>query len=367
MPKGTVTMKALPRPTSLSTLTSPPWSRTSSLTKASPMPLPSKERPRALLTRWKRSNSRGSSSAGMPVPVSRTVSRTAVADHSQRNLDLALEGELEGVGEEVQHDLLPHLAVDVDRLRERRAIDDQLSPARSTAERKTLASSAVRVERSVGSNEAWMRPASIREKSSSVLTSLSSRSALRCASSSRSRFSARQARRVRERVLERPHHERQRRAELVADVGEELRLQLVELGELLALAGDLALVGLLLGDVASLGRDEHDLAALVLDRHQRGVDDDRFLAAGAPVDLRVPADELALRRRARSARAGVAFTSSETCHQKVVQKGLPSTSASVIPTASRATLLISSTVPFASRRPTNWTMESSVIRAIFSR
>ena len=46
------------------------------------MPLPSCVRPRAPSTRWKRSNSRGSSSAGMPVPVSRTVQlgRPAVAD-----------------------------------------------------------------------------------------------------------------------------------------------------------------------------------------------------------------------------------------------------------------------------------------------
>ena len=90
----------------------------------------------------------------------------------------------------------------------------------------------------------------------------------------------------------------------MADVGEELRLQLIELGELLALARDLALVGLLLGDVASFGGDEHDVAVLILHRHERGVDDDRLLAAGAAVDRRVPANELARGRRGGSTRAG---------------------------------------------------------------
>jgi hypothetical protein len=59
--------------------------------------------------------------------------------------------------------------------------------------------------------------------------------------------------------------------------------------------------------------------------------------------------------------------SSDTCHQNVVQNGFPSTSESAMPTASSATLLISSTVPCASSSPTNCTIESSVMRASFSR
>ena len=54
----------------------PPCSPTSSRTIARPMPLPSPERERARSIRWKRSNNRGSSSGGTPVPVSATV-RTA--------------------------------------------------------------------------------------------------------------------------------------------------------------------------------------------------------------------------------------------------------------------------------------------------
>ena len=89
------------------------------------------------------------------------------------------ERELERVREKVQHDLLPHLAIDVDRLAELAAVDDKRKPAFSIAERKVLARSRVSAARSVASYEAWTRPASMREKSSSELTSLCSRAALR--------------------------------------------------------------------------------------------------------------------------------------------------------------------------------------------
>ena len=63
----------------------------------------------------------------------------------QRDGDLALEGELEGVGEQVEDDLLPHLAVH-DRPARPVAGSRRLSrsPARSQAERKMLARSAVK-------------------------------------------------------------------------------------------------------------------------------------------------------------------------------------------------------------------------------
>ncbi len=80
----------------------------------------------------------------------------------------------------------------------------------------------------------------------------------------------------------------------MADVGEELGLQFVELRQFLALPGNLALVGFLLGDVAAFGGDERHPAVLIFHRHERGVDDDGLFAAGASVDLGVPADELAI-------------------------------------------------------------------------
>ena len=92
------------------------------------MPVPSCVRPRDPSTRWNRSKMRGSSSAGMPVPVSRTASSAASPAGRRRTRDLPLEGELEGVGEEVQDDLLPHVAVHVHRLGQRRAVHDQPQP-----------------------------------------------------------------------------------------------------------------------------------------------------------------------------------------------------------------------------------------------
>ena len=103
----------------------------------------------------------------------------------------------------------------------------------------------MRTARSVGSNEDWRRPASMREKSSRLLTSRRSRSALRWTASRSSPRSA--LRGIRERVLERAEDQRQRRAKLVAHVAEECGLRAVELGELLgALA--LLLVGARVGD-----------------------------------------------------------------------------------------------------------------------
>ena len=59
----------------------------------------------------------------MPVPVSRTESSAWPRRGAQGELDGSLQGEFEGVGEEVEDDLLPHVEVDVDRLGERLAVD----------------------------------------------------------------------------------------------------------------------------------------------------------------------------------------------------------------------------------------------------
>ena len=47
---------------------------------------------------------------------------------SQADRDFALEGEFEGVGEEVEDDLLPHVPVDIDGLGKRRTIHDKRQP-----------------------------------------------------------------------------------------------------------------------------------------------------------------------------------------------------------------------------------------------
>ena len=110
-----------------------------------------------------------------------------------------------------------------------------------------LARSAVSAARSTGSKRARTRPASMRENSSSVFTSFSSRRLLRCATSSCSRIVAGSASPDARASLERAEQQRQRRAELVADVGEERRLGAIDLGERLGAAA-LLLVGAHVGE-----------------------------------------------------------------------------------------------------------------------
>ena len=86
---------------------------------------------------------------------------------------------------------------------------------------------------------------------------------------------------------------------LFSDLGLESALRFAQRSlDLVALARDLALIGVLLGDIAPLGDDEGDLAVPVFHGHERRIDDDRFLAAGATENRGLPANELALRRAA---------------------------------------------------------------------
>ena len=69
----------------------------------------------------------------------------------------------------------------------------------------------------------------------------------------------------------------------MADVGEELSLELVKLRQLLALPRNFPLMGFFLGYIASLGADEHNLPVVVQDGHKRGIDDNRFFICVADV------------------------------------------------------------------------------------
>ena len=98
------------------------------LHSARPMPRAFVGARRAPSTRWKRSNMRGSSCCGN---ADAGVAH-AELDRGRRTLrsahrDPALEGELERVGEQIEDDLLPHVAIDVDRLGERRAVDGEIA------------------------------------------------------------------------------------------------------------------------------------------------------------------------------------------------------------------------------------------------
>ena len=153
---------------------SPPCSRPAPARARGRCRVPSCVRPRAPSTRWKRSKSarqllRRDAGAG----VAHARSSTLRPRRAQRHRDLALERELERVREQVEDDLLPHLAVDVDRLGERRAVDDE--PQAGALDRRAEDARELGGERGeIGrlDSDACTRPASMREKSSSVLTSL---------------------------------------------------------------------------------------------------------------------------------------------------------------------------------------------------
>ena len=46
----------------------------------------------------------------------------------ESNGNFALQGEFEGIGEQVEDDLFPHIRIDIERLIERRTIDHQRQP-----------------------------------------------------------------------------------------------------------------------------------------------------------------------------------------------------------------------------------------------
>ena len=132
------------------------------------------------------------------------------------------------------------------------------------------ASSAVKPPRSVGSKRASTRPASMREKSSSALTSFSRRRPLRCVDlDQRARLPRPAAGSRGQQLFERTQHQRQRRAEFVADVGEEDRLGAIDLGQRLGPAPFL-LIGLGIADRgADLAGDQVEEACVARRRTAR--------------------------------------------------------------------------------------------------
>ena len=151
---------------------------------------------------------------------------------AELDLDLALEGELEGIGDQVQNDLLPHVPVHVNRLRERGQSTVRFSPALSVAARKTLASSAVNAARSVGSNTAC-DPA--RLDAGEVQQRVHQAQEPQAVAVDHLQLAFGRRRKVGvaagQQIFHRSEHEGQRRAKFVADVAEEGGLGPVDLGQ----------------------------------------------------------------------------------------------------------------------------------------
>ena len=190
-PSGSSTRNSEPSPCTLEASIRPPCSLTSSCTSARPMPEPSWVRPSAPATRWKRSKTRGSSSAGMPAPVSAissTASRGSWPWPRRRTVTCPRKVNLKALDSRFRT-IFSHISRSTQAAWSSGAQStSKASPARSMAERKVLARSRVSAARSVASKRASARPASIREKSSSVFTRRCRRDALRSTRARRSRW-----------------------------------------------------------------------------------------------------------------------------------------------------------------------------------
>jgi hypothetical protein len=90
------------------------------------MPLPSKDRPRALypVKPLKKMRQLRSRNADARVPDCE-FRPTPICGGFHHHRDLALERIFKHVGEQVEDNFFPHVMVDIDRLRQRLAVNDQ--------------------------------------------------------------------------------------------------------------------------------------------------------------------------------------------------------------------------------------------------
>ena len=151
VPVGILTVNVEPRPNSLTTPTAPPWSLTSSVTSASPMPVPSCVLPSVPFTRWKRSKTCGTSSGGIPTPVSRTESSANPSRSSSSTVTPPSSVNLKAFDRRLST-TFSHMSWSTktaEAVARQRTSND--NPARSMAEWNELANSAVSWATSTGS------------------------------------------------------------------------------------------------------------------------------------------------------------------------------------------------------------------------
>ena len=152
----------------------------------------------------------------------------AIDRHAYRNL--ALERELEGIGDKAEHDVFPHAAIHVHRLRERRAVDDepQADVFNNRAEdARDLRRQRRQIRRFVASVDAAGFETGEIEQGVDELEQ-----SLRATMQDLDAFPLQRRERVPgvgQRILRGSEHEGERRPKLLADIPEEDRLGAVEL------------------------------------------------------------------------------------------------------------------------------------------
>ncbi|MGC4076235.1 MAG: hypothetical protein QM702_04235 [Rubrivivax sp.] len=204
----------------------------------------------------------------MPTPLSCTLSRTCAPSSCSRTCTPPSKGELQRVGQQVQHDLLPHAAVDEDLAGDRPAVDLERD-AGAVEGRAEAAGQIGREPRQVGrlvsrDHAPGLQPREVEQRVDQL------QQPQLVAVDGVQRGAAEHALGRTQRVLGRPDHQRQRRAELVADVAEEGRLLAVDLGQRLGAAALLlerACAAQRAGDL--VGRQPEELRITVVDFAQR--------------------------------------------------------------------------------------------------
>ncbi len=206
-----------------------------------------------------------------------------VAVPSERDRDLAFEGELEGVGEEVEDHFLPHVPVHVHRLGKRRAVhgkpDSGLRAGRAEVTREFGGKGGEVGRFVVGLNPAGFDAREVEEgvdqllEAQAVAVNHLQAVALPALSG------------VVQGVLDGAEHERQRRPELVTHVREEGGLRLIQLGQGFGPA-PLLLVGTGVAEHGrKLTRDEIEEAPILVVERPAGADAREEEAREPPLGL----------------------------------------------------------------------------------
>ena len=170
----------------------------------------------------------------------------------QRQRHLAFEGELECVRQQVEDDLLPHVAVDINRLTQRLAVHRESQARffhRRAEDAGDLRGKAGEIGRLIDCLHAPSFDAGEIQQRVDQLQQAQGIAA--GGNELLVTFRAETLARFRQNLFQRTQHQRQRSAKLVADVAEELRLGAIEFGQLL---GSIAF-GLIGGSVGDGSRD----------------------------------------------------------------------------------------------------------------
>ena len=223
----------------------------------------------------------------------------ALVGTAEPHRDPAGEGELQRVGDEVGDDLGPHLPVDEDGLADGRAVEHEAEPGtrrRLVEHAGQLDGGGGEVDRlEAGGDAAGLEAREVEQGVHELQQPLG---VAVDELDTRPLVGPERLVVVDEGVLRRPEQQRERRAELVAHVGEERGLGPIELGERLG-APPLGLVGAGVGDARrQLARDERDEALVARAERPVGVEAGHHEAVGAAVDGRRQ------RRHERCRRAG---------------------------------------------------------------